>query len=149
MYVAHRISIEGWRNMNRILVTVLAASVCVLSSCSGSSSVNATREPLPAVPADYAGKTNPFGAEAAGAGGVLFEANCASCHGDAGRGDGPAAQALYPKPVNLVELGQLVADDFLYWRISTGVPGTPMIAWKGVLADEQIWEIIAFIRTLK
>ncbi len=32
---------------------------------------------------------------------MLFQRNCASCHGIEGRGDGPAAAALDPRPSDL------------------------------------------------
>ncbi|NUQ60493.1 MAG: cytochrome c [Anaerolineales bacterium] len=93
--------------------------------------------------------TNPLGADAATAGAEVFNTNCASCHGPEGHGDGPAGAALDPAPKNLPELAAQVGDDYLYWRISTGKEGTSMVAWKGVLTDEQIWQAVAFIRTLK
>ncbi|MBK8420507.1 cytochrome c [Candidatus Villigracilis saccharophilus] len=43
----------------------------------------------------------------------------------------------------------MTGDDYLFWRISFGKDGTAMIAWKDVLTEEQIWQIIAFIRTLE
>jgi mono/diheme cytochrome c family protein len=49
----------------------------------------------------------------------------------------------------LAELQPKAADDFLFWRIHEGKPGTSMVAWKGILSDEQIWQIVSFIRTLK
>ncbi len=126
-------------------------SMIVLSACGAgpSSTISTTPGVLPAVPPDYAGKSNPFGSDAAVAGAVVFKTNCAACHGDNGLGDGPASQALDPRPANLAALNQKAGDDYLYWRINTGVTSTAMPAWKGVLGDEQIWELVAFIRTLK
>jgi mono/diheme cytochrome c family protein len=66
-----------------------------------------------------------------------------------GHGDGPAGSALVPKPRNLPELASIVGDDYLFWRITTGKTGTSMVAWKGILTDEQIWQVVAFIHTLK
>ena len=43
----------------------------------------------------------PIAARAAGdaaKGKILFETNCASCHGTSGKGDGPVGAALDPKP---------------------------------------------------
>jgi mono/diheme cytochrome c family protein len=71
------------------------------------------------------------------------------CHGSQGHGDGPAGQALDPKPRNLAELQAKAGDDFLFWRIREGKPGTSMVAWKGILTDEQTWQVVSFIRTLK
>jgi mono/diheme cytochrome c family protein len=71
------------------------------------------------------------------------------CHGAQGHGDGPASGSLDPQPKNLAILQQSVGDDYLFWRISTGKPGTSMVAWKGILTDEEIWQVVSFIRTLK
>jgi hypothetical protein len=56
---------------------------------------------------------------------------------------------LNPKPRNLANIQAAADDDFLFWRIREGKPGTSMVAWKGILTDEQIWQTVAFIRTLK
>ena len=101
------------------------------------------------VPADYAGKTNPLGADAATAGAEVFKTNCESCHGPLGKGDGPAGAALDPTPKDLSVLQLTAGDDFLYWRINTGKEGTGMVAWKCTFTDEQIWQVVSFIRTLK
>ena len=45
-------------------------------------------------------------------------------------------------------LKKSVGDDYLLWRISEGKPGTSMVAWKGILTDDQIWQAVSFIRTL-
>ena len=66
----------------------------------------------------------------------------------------PAMNAMKPAtsskpPRNLAELQKTAGDDYLFWRINTGKDGTSMIAWKGVLTDEQIWQVITFLHTLK
>jgi mono/diheme cytochrome c family protein len=71
------------------------------------------------------------------------------CHGAQGHGDGPAGQSLEPRPRNLAELQPKAGDDFLFWRISEGKPGTSMVAWKGILTEERIWQVVSFLRTLK
>jgi mono/diheme cytochrome c family protein len=65
-----------------------------------------------------------------------------------GHGDGPAAGALDPQPKNLAVFQKIVGDDYLFWRISEGKPGTSMVAWKGILTEEQIWQAVSFIRQL-
>jgi mono/diheme cytochrome c family protein len=90
-----------------------------------------------------------MGANAAAAGAEVFRTNCEMCHGAQGHGDGPAGQSLEPKPGNLAEVQTRADDDYLFWRIHNGKPGTSMVAWKGILTDEQIWQAVAFIRTLK
>jgi mono/diheme cytochrome c family protein len=130
--------------MKKVLFVVLVLAAFVLAACGSSASAPATLAP---VPAEFAGKTNP-GADAA-AGAEVFKVNCESCHGPQGHGDGPAGAALDPQPKNLAELQAQAGDDYLYWRINTGKEGTAMVAWKGVLTDDQIWQVISFIRTLK
>jgi len=126
-------------------------SLFLLTACgksNGSPGSQQISTPAP-VPAEYAGKTNPFGSEAADEGTKIFKTNCEICHGLQGHGDGPAGQSLDPKPKDLAELQKIAGDDYLFWRISGGKPGTSMVAWKGILTEEQIWQVVSFIRTLK
>jgi len=132
--------------MKKMFFGVLVLSAIILAACGGGASEPAV---VDAVPADYAGATNPLGADAAAAGADVFATNCAACHGEKGYGDGPAGAALDPAPKNLVEVAAQVGDDYLFWRVNTGKEGTSMVAWKGVLTEEQIWQAVAFIRTLK
>jgi high-affinity iron transporter len=135
--------------MKKILFAVLVLTAFVLSACGGGSGgTEEAATPAP-VPAEFAGQTNPLGADAAAAGAEIFKNNCVACHGEQGHGDGPAGAALNPQPKNLPELASAVGDDYLYWRINTGKPGTSMVAWKGILTDEQIWQVVSFIHTLK
>jgi mono/diheme cytochrome c family protein len=129
----------------RLLLAILIISVFMLIAC-GTSQTEDLSTPAP-VPIEFAGKTNPLGAEAAAAGAEIFRNNCELCHGPQGHGDGAAGQSLDPK--NLADLQTIVGDDYLFWRIYEGKPGTSMVAWKGILTDEQIWQAVAFIRTLR
>ncbi len=133
------------------IIYVMLASIFILTACgaAGTSPSSEDNAPLPPVPTQYAGLKNPLGGDAASQGAQVFHNNCEMCHGPQGHGDGPAGQALDPKPRNLVELQTKVGDDFLFWRIREGKPGTSMVAWKGILTDEQIWQVISFIHTLK
>lgn len=134
--------------MNKILYMVLLAGL-FLSACGGGGGDDGTQSALETVPAEFAGKTNPYGAEAVSAGADVFKSYCASCHGEYGHGDGVAGASLDPQPKNLAELQAQVADDYLFWRIHSGKPGTSMVAWNGILTEEQIWQVVAFIRMLK
>ena len=136
--------------MQKFLLVMLV-SLFTIAACGGgktSSSVdeNATLAP---VPTEYAGLTNPLGPEAASEGAAVFKTNCEACHGPQGHGDGPAGQALDPRPRNLMALQAAAGDDFLFWRIREGKPGTSMVGWKTILTDEQLWQTVSFIRTLK
>ncbi|MFN8671883.1 MAG: c-type cytochrome [Candidatus Sericytochromatia bacterium] len=82
---------------------------------------------------------------------VVYEANCAGCHGTAGDGAGPAAAALNPKPRNFVKADYKYGGDDagLTKTIQNGVQGTAMPAWKDSLNPDQIASVIAYVRTFK
>ncbi len=79
---------------------------------------------------------------------------CASCHGESGAGDGPVAQALNPKPARHNDGAYMnpLEDDYLFKVIKFGgasVGKSSMMApLGGALSDQQIHNVIAFIRTL-
>ena len=84
----------------------------------------------------------------------LYLTYCASCHGDNGKGDGPAAQSLPVKPVNHTAgsvMNQLT-DKFLMEIISKGgsaVGKSPMMpAWGGQFKENQLRDIVAYVRSI-
>lgn len=81
------------------------------------------------------------------AGKEIYAQNCAVCHGTGGKGDGPSAVALNPKPFDLTVHARLHAEGELFWWISNGIQGTGMPAWTG-LSDLQKWQVVQYIRTL-
>lgn len=68
----------------------------------------------------------------------VFADNCASCHGaDGSGGVGPALNSKS----KLESLGlEKVRHD-----VEEGIEGTPMPAWKGVLSDEEIEDVVHYI----
>lgn len=131
-----------------MILAVMILSALVLSACGGGQTSEAAN-----VPADYAGKTNPLGADATAAGQTLYGVQCASCHGDSGKGDGPAGQALTPPAANLVDSASANGDDYLYYRIAEGGAMDPfnssMPPFKNVLSEDEIWQVVSYINTLK
>ena len=104
------------------------------------------------VPAEYQGKTNPVPADEASLarGEEIYAQQCATCHGDGGMGDGPAGQGLDPAPAPIAHSSQMLSDSYLFWRISEGgVPfKTAMIPYKGILSEDEIWDVINYTRAL-
>jgi mono/diheme cytochrome c family protein/Tol biopolymer transport system component len=81
----------------------------------------------------------------------LYRSYCATCHGTSGRGDGPAAQSLdtpLPDLVPRVQPG-VQTDADLYQRIAASTPGSAMPAYGEQLSEEQIWQLVAYLRTFK
>ena len=96
-------------------------------------------------PADAKNAKNPE--KGADLGKKSVETNCASCHGAQGKGDGPAAAALSPKPANWQsDKVKKESDGELFWKITNG--RGPMPPWKH-LPEKERWEIVNYIRTLQ
>jgi mono/diheme cytochrome c family protein len=100
-------------------------------------------------PKDADNVKNPLAGNAAAVadGKTLYVANCGPCHGDKGKGDGPAAQGLNPKPADHTSVSvQSQSDGAIFWKLSEG--RTPMPSYKKIFSDQQRWELVNFIRTL-
>ena len=93
---------------------------------------------------------------------TAYAANCVTCHGETGKGDGPVGLVLQPPPRNFAtadfkfdtdEDGKPGTDADLKGVISKGAGafgGNQMMApWGSILSDDDIDNVIAFIRTLK
>src|SRR5690348_7137213 len=78
----------------------------------------------------------------------LYAAQCASCHGPTGGGDGPVAGALSVRPPALSDLATLgrFTDADLAGLIAQGRPGTPMPGFASALEPAQIASLVAFLR---
>ena len=105
--------------------------------------------PLPPIPAEYADKHMPAGGwtdpKAIEEGGIIYsgeanpQVNCGSCHGKDGAPVKKGARDLRdPKNVGRF------SDSFWFWRIAEGIPKTKMKAWKSMLSEEQIWQVMAY-----
>jgi mono/diheme cytochrome c family protein len=81
----------------------------------------------------------------------LYAARCAECHGAIGYGDGTEGLGLVPSPALLTYLVQrpMAGDEYLLWAITEGGDtfGTEMPAYKNALIEDDIWSIIAFMRS--
>ena len=85
----------------------------------------------------------------AGAGKIVYERSCATCHGKEGKGDGPGAMSLKPRPTNLTDPAVTAKSDKEVFDIITkGKSRTPMIAFEKSLSEEQRWNVLAYIRSL-
>ena len=105
--------------------------------------------------------TQAFAAGDAAAGKVIYDANCLSCHGATGKGDGPVGKALTPPPRDLSKgefkfdtdgEGGAGTDADIKAVVQKGAMafgGSPLMAPWPALSDGDIDNIIAFIRSLK
>lgn len=106
---------------------------------------------MPAYPTSFYRSPTQFAARSIVDGAALYPRHCASCHGESGAGDGPAAKGLALSPADLT-LPHLFehSDGELFWRLAQGFPGArgqmAMPGFRSVLSDGQIWDLIDYLR---
>ena len=95
---------------------------------------------------------NPVAADEASiaAGKTLFAANCGSCHGAEGRGDGIMGENMRVKPANLTDAARKHGETDGEWfaAIKNGITSAGMPAAGPKLTDRQIWEVVNFLNSI-
>ncbi len=86
----------------------------------------------------------------------IYAARCIGCHGEEGDGLGPAAERLNPPPrdftlglykIKTTGFDDIVPnDDDLFRIIRDGMPATSMPGWGDVLSDQDMWDLIAYLK---
>jgi len=147
--------------VTRALAALLVAGLLV--ACGGEKSsapsppAATTPAPTPSPPVTPAPAANAPSGSLRGnpeAGKALYQQYCATCHGPGGKGDGPLSATLNPRPANHTDHVFMagLSDEHLYQVISKGgasVGKSPMMApWGGVINDQGIKDLIAFLRQL-
>jgi high-affinity iron transporter len=82
----------------------------------------------------------------------VFRQNCAACHGESGRGDGPKAGTLKgPPPQNLTDPAVMGGTSLLeiYRRVAIGVPGTAMPEFADEIPEADRWAVAAYVAALQ
>lgn len=83
-----------------------------------------------------------------------FSFYCVHCHGWTGKGDGPTAAKLDPRPRNLTngKYADHISNQDLFGVVKGGGEfrnlSTSMPPWGNILQDQDIWNVVAFIRSL-
>lgn len=88
---------------------------------------------------------------------AIYAMRCLQCHGKEGDGLGPAAERLNPSPrdftLGLYKIissafdADLPNDEDLFRMVRDGMPGTAMPGWSDMLSDQDMWDVIAYIKT--
>lgn len=96
--------------------------------------------------AAYGVKVAPARAPVLGSASALFRTACASCHGSEGRGDGPLAAELKPRPMDFHDSARQSQRSVysLYSTISAGVEGTAMRGFKE-LSEQDRWALAFYV----
>lgn len=107
----------------------------------------------PERPSDYAATS-----ESAAAGRLHYVTNkCAECHGERGRGDGPAAgthedswgHRIMPTNLRSGVFRGGVREQDVYRALTTGLGGTPMPAYGEILSEQERWELVDYLLSLR
>ena len=78
----------------------------------------------------------------------IYVNTCIHCHGIDGKG--ALVVQLVPQPMDLTsESIQSRIDASLFKRIHDGTPNTAMGAWSYALSDDDIGNVLAYVRTLR
>lgn len=102
------------------------------------------------VPANFKSMTNPVakGDASNKTGKTIYDKNCASCHGKAGLGDGVKARALKDSPGDFsIAAYQDQTDGDHFYKTKTGRGEMPK--YEGKLSDDDIWNMVNYMRTFK
>jgi len=85
---------------------------------------------------------------------ALYQKHCASCHGDKGKGDGPAESYETEPATDLTDpaLQERLTDGEILWKITTGLKSGTDVIMPGIVqrvpAEEDRWKLVRFMRTL-
>jgi mono/diheme cytochrome c family protein len=101
------------------------------------------------IPDDAKQRKNPlqFSPAALQAARELYLDNCAQCHGEHGKGDGPEATMHDPLPADLSnrKFNEGLTDGEIFYQISEGKK--PMPAFKRRFTEEQRWQLVFLVRS--
>lgn len=133
--------------MRGVGTAIVIGSVVLLVTVTGSAQKRggdpkaaAIKNPVPATQASITAGTRAYGR------------NCRQCHGFRGKGDGPLAPTN-PRPADFTdakwEFGSTDGEIFtLIWNGVQDVPESEMKPMKGTLREDDVWNIVNYIRTL-
>ncbi len=87
----------------------------------------------------------------------IYDKRCTWCHGAEGDGAGAAKDRLNPPPRDFTSGNYKIKtssfeetipnDDDVFRMIRDGMPGTAMPGWKSILADQDMWDLVAYVKS--
>jgi mono/diheme cytochrome c family protein len=105
------------------------------------------------IPATAVEEKNPLTVNAAvlAGGKKLYDTKCQSCHGPAGKGDGPDADKKYADTMDLTQPSRAArnADGQVFYKIWNGRLNPKMPAFSEQMTKEQAWAVVAYVQSLR
>ncbi len=78
-----------------------------------------------------------------------YEDHCAFCHGGAQALVSPMSSKFNPPVPQIINRPPHDPDANLFWITKHGIRLTGMPSWSGILTDDEIWKIVAFVKRSK
>ena len=82
----------------------------------------------------------------------IYKANCAPCHGESGRGDGPGAGVIKPPPRDHTDRAYMstLTDEELakVIQMGGGIKGKPLMPGNPQIRGEALAALVAYTRSL-
>lgn len=77
-----------------------------------------------------------------------YHAMCVACHNAPGQAPTELSKGLYPEAPNLARSAKTRTSAELYMVIKNGLKMSGMPAWESTHSGDEIWALVAFLRTL-
>lgn len=136
------------RQALRLLIAVPALALA--TACGSNGESKPSGETASAKPAGFDSRKASH--ETIERGEEIYEANCIACHGEGGKGDGPAAGVLKPPPRDHTDKAYMstLTDEDLKKVIVMGgaIKGRPLMPSHPQLRGEQLDALVAYVRSL-
>jgi mono/diheme cytochrome c family protein len=147
--------------LGAILAYLIPALALVLSAKLGVLPVQADATPSPAEAAllgavlhssvaHHATEKNyqhPASSEFLMAGAGTYRELCAHCHGISRESDNSLGRSFYPPAPQFPVTRTSYTDSELFWIVKHGIRNTGMPAWGNLLSDDEIWQVVALVRS--
>ena len=131
----------------RIQIVVTIVGLALVSACS-----KGAEQPGNAASTQMKGATPAASAAVIEQGGALYKKHCAACHGETGKGDGPAAGVMKPPPRDHTDRAYMstlsdkeIADII---RMGGAVKGKPLMPSHPQFKEPELQALVAFVRSL-
>ena len=88
---------------------------------------------------------------------AVYDTHCVECHGADGKGDGPSAAYLTPRPrdfttgkykIRSTETGSVPTDEDLIRSVRQGLYGTAMPGWDRILSDSDMRDVVDHVKAM-
>jgi putative copper export protein/mono/diheme cytochrome c family protein len=124
-------------------------AICAVTGLGAGTAIALPGLAISAYPTTYAAPPVAYDAATVARGRNVFAQNCESCHGKTGRGNGPVAKDLEPRPADLTapHTSDHTMGD-MFWWVSHGYPSSAMPGFADALSEFDRWRVVEYVMAL-